>query len=50
MTSTENKIAEFHKNTEQWENRELGADEEFAELASEADDDELMRLLSQDDE
>ena len=32
-------------NTDRWENRELGADEEFASLASEADDTELYDLL-----
>ena len=47
MENTEIKLAEFYKNTDQWENRELGADEEFASLASEADDDELMSLLNE---
>ena len=47
MENTEIKIAEFYANTEKWENRELGADVEFASLASEADDDELMSLLNE---
>ena len=38
-------ITEFYDNTDRWENRELGADEEFASLASEADDAELYDLL-----
>ena len=38
-------ITEFYDNTDRWENRELGADEEFASLASEADDTELYDLL-----
>ena len=47
MENTEIKLAEFYENTDKWENRELGADEEFASLASEADDDELMSLLNE---
>lgn len=47
MKNIEIKLAEFYENTEKWENRELGADEEFASLASEADDDELMSLLNE---
>ena len=47
MENTEIKLAEFYKNTDKWENRELGADEEFASLANEADDDELMSLLNE---
>ena len=50
MKNTEIKLAEFYENTEKWENRELGADEEFASLASEADDDELMNLLNEPDD
>lgn len=38
-------IKEFHKNTEQWESRELGADEHFAQLASKKDDDALMQIV-----
>ena len=47
MENTEIKLAEFYENTDKWENRELGADEEFASLANEADDDELMSLLNE---
>ncbi len=47
MENTEIKLAKFYENTDKWENRELGADEEFASLASEADDDELMSLLNE---
>ena len=50
MKNTEIKLAEFYENTDKWENRELGADEEFASLASEADDDELMNLLNEPDD
>lgn len=47
MENTEIKLAEFYENTDKWENRELGADVEFASLANEADDDELMSLLNE---
>ena len=35
--------------TDKWDNRELGSTEEFAELASKADDDELQSILAEDD-
>lgn len=38
-------VTDFYDNTDKWENRELGAGEEFASLASEADDLELYDLL-----
>jgi|GEM_PF-838985 predicted DNA binding CopG/RHH family protein len=47
MENTEIKLAEFYENTDKWESRELGADVEYASLASEADDDELMSLLNE---
>ena len=48
MTTTENKLKEFHSNTDKWENRSLGADANHVELSPLSDDIELLKYINSD--